>query len=118
MAYYEDLELDQGASARWQLQLMEEDGCSPRNLSNFSAIARVNHSTMADSSEVILMTANITAPPEKGVIDISLSFEQTQSMDRRRYAYDVHVEYYDSDRATTVVERILEGNLLVSRNAR
>lgn len=118
MAYYEDLELDQGASARWQLQLLEEDGESRRDLSGFSAVARVNNSTMADSSEVILMTANITAPPENGVIDISLSFEQTQTMDRRRYAYDVHVEYYDSDRATNVVERILEGNLLVSRNAR
>lgn len=118
MAHYEDLELDQGASARWQLQLLEEDGESRRDLSNYSAVARVNRSTMADSSEVILMTANITAPPEDGIIDISLSFEQTQTMSRRRYAYDVQIEWYDSDRATNVVERILEGNLLVSRNAR
>ena len=118
MAHYEDLEVDQGASARWQLQLTEADGHTVRDLAGFVAVARINNSTMADSAEVITMTANITAPPSLGIIDISLSHEQTQELNRRRYIYDVQVEYYDSDRFTSVVERILEGNLMISRNAR
>ena len=115
MAHYEDLSVDQGASVRYRLQLLSPDG-SIRDLSNFKARGTINRSQYADSSEATYFLVNIDAPPENGIIDISLSPSETEGLVRRRYIYDV--ELYSGDSDSTIVERILEGNLLVSRSPR
>ena len=116
MAQYEDLEVSAGASGRWKLKMLDEDG-SVRDLSDYTvtAVANRSWSALTDSDQVSFL-ANIDAPPEKGIINISLNPSQTSALDRRRYVYEVTLSYTDSDFDTTVVERVLEGNLMVSRN--
>jgi hypothetical protein len=113
MAYYEDIEVDQGASAKWEIQCLGPDG-EVRDLSNYLVRGRLNRSYDADSSEATDFLATIDAPPTKGIVVFSLDAMQTHQLDRRRYVYDIELEIQkDSDR---VVERILEGKVLVSRS--
>ena len=114
MAYYEDIEVDQGASVKYQIQLLDVDG-EKRNLSDYRARGRLNRSYDADSEEGMDFFVNIDSPPEKGVINFSLTPHETNLLDRRRYVYDIEIEYQE-DSDITVVERILEGKVLVSRS--
>ena len=114
MAHYEDIEIDQGASAKYQIQLLDING-EKRDLSDYRARGRLNRSHDADSDEGMDFFVNIDAPPENGIINFSLYPHETHQLTRRRYVYDIEIEYQqDSD--ITVVERILEGKVLVSRS--
>ena len=114
MAYYEDIEVDQGASVKYQIQLLDVDG-ERRDLSDYRARGRLNRSYDADSDEGVDFFVNIDSPPENGVINFSLTPRETHLLDRRRYVYDIEIEYQE-DSDVTVVERILEGKVLVSRS--
>ena len=114
MAHYEDIEVDQGASVKYQIQLLDVDG-EKRDLSDYQARGRLNRSYDADSDEALNFLVNIDSPPEKGVINFSLCPQETHMLIRRRYVYDIEIEY-KADSDTTVVERILEGKVLVSRS--
>ena len=113
MAHYEDIEIDQGTDALFQVQCLGPDG-EVRDLTNFRARGRLNRSYDADSAEGTDFLVTIDAPPTKGIVVFSLDAMQTHQLDRRRYVYDIELEIQrDSDR---VVERILEGKVLVSRS--
>lgn len=118
MAQYEDLELDQGSDAKWEVKLLQTDG-TPRNLTGYSVQGMVNRSYGADSSEAIAFTTRI-APSNAiaGILEFRLTHDQTDLMKRRRYVYDLELTYIDSDAigVPTIKERILEGNLIVSRS--
>lgn len=114
MAYYEDIEVDQGASVKYQIQLLDVDG-ERRDLSDYRARGRLNRSYDADSDEGLDFFVNIDSPPQNGVINFSLTPNETHLLDRRRYVYDIEIEYQE-DSDVTVVERILEGKVLVSRS--
>ena len=79
----------------------------------------VNRSYGADSSEAIAFTTRI-APSNAiaGILEFRLTHDQTDLMKRRRYVYDLELTYIDSDAigVPTIKERILEGNLIVSRS--
>ena len=113
MAHYEDIEIDQGATVKYQVQLLGPDG-EVRDLSNYRARGTLNRSYEASDSESLSFLVNIDAPPTQGIINFSLNARQTSQLTRRRYVYDLEIEYQeDSDRT---VERILEGKVLVSRS--
>ena len=113
MAHYEDLEIDQGASAKWQVQCLGPDG-EKRNLSNYRGRGSLKRSYEASDSDALSFLVNIEAPPTDGLVTFSLNALQTSQLTRRRYVYDVEIEIVeDSD---TTVERILEGKVLVSRS--
>jgi hypothetical protein len=113
MAHYEDIEVDQGASVKYQIQCLGPDG-EVRDLSNYRVRGRLNRSYDADSDEGTDFLMTIDAPPTQGLINFSLNAEQTALLTRRRYVYDIEIEYgQDSDQ---IVERILEGKVLVSRS--
>jgi len=113
MAHYEDIEVDQGASAAWQILCLGPDG-EVRDLSNYRARGSLNRSYDAPDSEALSFLVNIEAPPTSGTVNFSLNARQTSELTRRRYVYDVEIELQqDSD---TTVERILEGKVLVSRS--
>jgi hypothetical protein len=113
MAFYEDLEVDQGANAKWQLKLLDVDK-SVRDLNGFTVRGKINRSYDADSDEAISFGVTIVEPKTSGLVELTLTNVQTDSLTRRRYVYDVEVEYLDSDQ--TIVERVLEGKLMVSRS--
>lgn len=113
MAQYEDLEVDQGADAKWQVKMLEADG-TVRDLTNFTVRGKANRSYSADSSEAITFDAAVLNPASEGILEFRLTNAQTDTMTRRRYVYDVEVEY--TDNGTDIVERVLEGNLMVSKS--
>ena len=113
MAHYEDIEIDQGASVKYQVQLLGPDG-EVRDLSNYRARATLNRSYEASDSEALSFLTNIDAPPTQGIINFSLNARQTSQLTRRRYVYDLEIEYQEDSDQT--VERVLEGKVLVSRS--
>ena len=113
MAHYEDLEIDQGASAKWQVQCLGPDG-NIRDLSNFRARGSVKKIYETSDSDSLNFLVNIEAPPTSGVVTFSLNASQTSQITRRRYVYDVEMEIQEDSDIT--VERILEGKVLVSRS--
>ena len=114
MAHYEDIEVDQGADALYQIQCLGPDG-EVRDLSNYYVRGRLNRSWDADSDEGVDFLTTVDAPPENGIINFSLNATQTSQLTRRRYVYDIEIEHYSQDSVNTV-ERILEGKVLVSRS--
>ena len=114
MAHYEDIEIDQGADALFQIQCLGPDG-ETRDLSDFYVRGRLNRSWDADSDEGVPFLTTIDAPPTKGIINFSLNAKQTSQLTRRRYVYDIEIEHYSQDSYPTV-GRILEGKVLVSRS--
>ncbi len=112
MAQYEDLTIDQGADVAIQLELLEKDG-SIKNLVGFSAAAKMKRSYNADSDNTLAFTASITelnAP--LGILVLELTNTQTNTLKSGRWVYDVEISYQDS--GSTIVERILEGNIEVT----
>ena len=117
MAQYRDLEIDQGSDVKWEIELQQTDG-TPRDLTDYVITGNVNRSYDADSSELFVMGSTLIAPFSAGVFEVSLSNVQTEQMTRRRYVYDIEVSYIDSDASgsPTIKERVLEGNIMVSRS--
>ena len=115
MAQYEDLEVDQGTDMKWQVKMLSTDG-SPRDTTGYLIRGNVNRSYDADSSEMVSFTTSLLPPSTGGVVEFMLTNTQTDAMQRRRYVYDLEVEYVDPGSGATMVERILEGNLIVSRS--
>ena len=115
MAQYEDLEVDQGSDIKWQVKMLSTDG-APRDVTGYTFRGNVNRSYDADSSEMVSFTTAMVPPATSGVIEFILTNTQTDALKRRRYVYDLEVEFVDAATGTTMVERILEGNLAVSRS--
>jgi hypothetical protein len=117
MAQYRDLEIDQGSDVKWEIELQQTDG-TPRDLTNYTIVGNANRSYDADSSELFAMGSRIITPSSQGVFEVSLTNIQTEQMNRRRYVYDIEVLYIDSDAvgSPTIKERVLEGNIMVSRS--
>ena len=113
MAHYEDIEIDQGASAKWQILCLGPDG-EVRDLSNYRARGSVKRSYEASDSEALDFLVNIEAPPTTGTINFSLNAQQTSQLTRRRYVFDIEMEL--AQVSDTTVERVLEGKVLVSRS--
>jgi len=117
MANHRDLEIDQGSDVKWEIELQQTDG-TPRDIENYTVIGNVNRSYDADSSELFVMGSTLIAPFSAGIFEVSLTNAQTEQMTRRRYVYDIEVVYIDSDASgsPTIKERVLEGNIVVSRS--
>lgn len=112
MAQYEDISIDQGADIAVELHLVNLDG-SPKNLTNHTVQGKIKKTYNSDSADTIDFVSNIIAPPTDGVVTIALSNIQTDAMKAGRYVYDVELSFTDSD-SNLVVERILEGKILVT----
>lgn len=114
MADYEDFTIDQGADVAIELHLQESNG-NTKDLSAHSANAKMKRSyNSVDSDEIVDFTAAIAEPPTDGILILSLTNEQTDTLNpRNRYVYDVELTFLDSD-SNTIIERILEGKIKVS----
>jgi hypothetical protein len=111
--YYEDLEVPQGTDYRFQIQMYTGEG-SRRDLSNVSEVrGEINYSYQANDSDAVNFFCTVDAPPTKGVINCTLSAEQTEGLDRRRYLYDIEMVY--NSKGYSVTERVLEGKVIVDK---
>ena len=113
MATYEDFAIDQGADIALELELVETDG-STKNLTGHFVTAKLKRNYNSDTDETLDFTTIIADPPTNGIVVLSLSNIQTDSLSSRgRYVYDVELSYNDSD-GNTMIERILEGKIKVN----
>lgn len=112
MAYYEELTIDQGTDVAIDIYLVNKDG-SKKDLTGYTAGARMATSYDADSDDKIRFSAGIASPATDGVVNLSLTNEQTTTLNpKKRYVYDVEISL-DSDGDTTI-ERVLQGLITVT----
>ena len=111
MATYEDFTIDQGADLALQIELVNPDG-SKKDLTGYTAAAKMKKTYR--STESIDFTAVVPSPPLEGIVTISLTNLQTDTLSTRgRYVYDVEISFVDDD-GHTIIERILEGKIKVN----
>lgn len=111
MAQYEDFSIDQGADVALELILLDNNN-NKKNLAGHIVTAKAKRTYNSDSADTFDFTAIIADPAQDGVVTLSLTNAQTDTMKPGRYVYDVELSYQDSD-ANTIIERILEGKLTV-----
>lgn len=115
MAQYEEFTIDQGADVALEIHLVDKDG-NKKDLTSYSAAAKMKKTYNSDSDDTTSFTAIIAAPTTAGIVTLSLTNTQTDSLKAGRYVYDVEISYADSDE-NTIIERVLEGRIQVTPSA-
>jgi len=112
MAHYEDLSIDQGTDVAIDIYLVNKDN-SKKDLTGYTAAARMSTIYYADSDDKISFSAAIAAPATDGILNLSLTNAQTTTLNpKKRYVYDVEISL-DSD-GTATIERVLQGLITVT----
>lgn len=107
---YEDITINQGTDVAVEIHLIHDSG-SAYDLTNHSVAARLKRrfGDSADDPDTIDFNTIVVNPSTDGIINLSLTNIQTDSMKTRgRYVYDVEVSYTDSD-DNNIIQRVLEG---------
>lgn len=107
---YEDITINQGTDVAVEIHLIHDSG-SAYDLTNHSVAARLKRrfGDSADDPDTIDFNTIVVNPSTDGIINLSLTNIQTDSMKTRgRYVYDVEVSYTDSDN-NNIIQRVLEG---------
>ncbi len=112
MAQHEDFTIDQGADAAIELHLTDKFGAT-KNLTGYSVLSKMKKSLASDSADTINFTAIISDPPSDGILTLSLNNLETDNIKAGRYLYDTEISFVDSD-ANTIIERVLEGSIIVT----
>lgn len=107
MAEYEKFTFDIGSDIAVQLELVDNSG-NPKNLLNYSAAAKMKKNYNSDSADTL--DFSVAMSPLAGVVTLSLTNQQTNTLRVGNYVYDVELTYVDSNGAT-IVERVLEGKI-------
>lgn len=95
MATYANIYIDQGADFR-SIVVIEDQNTDPLDLTNLTIYGQIRRTYLSDTS----FDFTITKPsPTDGEIEIALSADTTESMNRGRYVYDVFAE--DAGNGTT-----------------
>lgn len=113
MATYEDFIIDQGSDFALQVELVNPDE-STKDLSGYSVSAKMKKNFNSQSQDTIEFTAIVADPTSSGVVTISLTNTQTDTLSARgRYVYDIEISFIDGS-GNTIVERVLEGKIKVN----
>jgi hypothetical protein len=115
MAKYDEFEIDQGADFAMEIHLEEQDG-TVKDLSNYFVEAKVKRTYNSDSDNTFNFNAIIAEPETDGIITLELNNQQTDTMKKGRYVFDVEISFIDSDN-NTIIERVLEGVMNVKPSA-
>jgi len=113
MAEYEKIDIDQGSDIAIQLELVDQNN-NKKDLSNFSAAAKMKRNFNSDSSDTTTFSAAITDAND-GILTLSLTNAQTSALKVGTYVYDVEISFEDSA-SNTIIERVLEGKIRVHPN--
>jgi len=113
MAEYEKFDIDQGSDIAIQLDLVDQNN-NKKDLSNYSAAAKMKRTFNSDSSDTTTFTAAIT-DADDGILTLSLTNAQTSALKVGTYVYDVEISFQDSA-SNTIIERVLEGKIRVHPN--
>ena len=110
MAEYEKFTFDIGSDIAVQLELVDLSG-NPKDLSNYSAAAKMKRNYNSDSADTTDFAVAIQ--PTDGIVTLSLTNQQTNALRVGNYVYDVEISFVDSN-GSRVVERVLEGKILAN----
>lgn len=113
MAEYEKFDIDQGSDIAIQLDLVDQNN-NKKDLTDFSAAAKMKRTFNSDSSDTTTFSAAITDADE-GAVTLSLTNAQTSALKVGTYVYDVEISFQDSA-DNTIIERVLEGKIRVHPN--
>jgi hypothetical protein len=111
MAYYEEIQIDQGADVAVEVHLVETCGKKVKDLNGYTAAAKLKRTYTSDSDDTTDFTIAIVA--DDGIVTMSLSNTQTDALKAGRYVYDLEIMSYDSDNVL-LIERVLEGRAVVT----
>jgi len=112
MATYEEFTIDQGADAAIEIHLVNPNG-SAKDLTDHTIAAKMKRTFNSDSDDTTTFSSIVASPATDGVATLSLTNTQTDALKPGRYVYDVEMSYIDSD-SNTIIERVLEGKILVT----
>ena len=104
MALYEELEIDQGSTFRYQVDLTTSSG-DPYDLNGFTITSQIRKTY---KSTVVVGTFTPTNPA-LGRIILTLTDEETAAIAAGRYVYDVFIQGPGGQRY-----RVLEGMITVT----
>jgi len=113
MAEYEKFTIDQGSDIAIQLELVDQNN-NKKNLTSYSAAAKMKRTFNSDSSDTTSFAAAVTDATD-GILTLSLTNSQTSALKVGSYVYDVEISFVDSS-ANTIIERVLEGKIRVNPN--
>jgi hypothetical protein len=113
MAEYEKFTIDQGSDIAIQLELVDQNN-NKKNLTSYSAAAKMKRTFNSDSSDTTSFSAAVTDATD-GIVTLSLTNSQTSALKVGSYVYDVEISFVDSS-ANTIIERVLEGKIRVNPN--
>jgi len=113
MAEYEKFTIDQGSDIAIQLELVDQNN-NKKNLTSYSAAAKMKRSFNSDSSDTTSFSAAVTDATD-GILTLSLTNSQTSALKVGSYVYDVEISFVDSS-SNTIIERVLEGKIRVNPN--
>lgn len=111
MAHYEEIQIDQGSDVAVEVHLVETCGHKVKDLSGYTAAAKIKKTYTSDSDDTTDFT--ITIVENDGIITMSLTHDQTDALKAGRYVYDLEISTTDSDNVT-LIERVLEGRAVVT----
>ena len=112
MAQEETFTIDQGADVAIQLHLIDPTG-GAKDLANHTINAKKKKNFNSDSADTQTFNTVIATPSTDGILTLSLTNTQTDSLRAGKYVYDVEMSFVDSD-SNVVIERVLEGRIVVS----
>jgi hypothetical protein len=112
MAQYEEITIDQGTDVAVEVHLINKDG-SKKNLTNHTVAAKMKKTFNSDSDDTTSFNTVIATPPTDGIATLTLTNVQTDALKPGRYVYDVEMSYTDSA-GDSIIERVLEGKVLVT----
>lgn len=112
MAQYEDFDIGQGTDITLQLELVDRSAAK-KDLTGYGANAQIRKTHNSSDSDAVSFSSQIASPSTDGVVNLTLTNEQTSALKAGRYVYDVEIYYQDSD-LNTIVERVLEGRINIT----
>ena len=110
MAEYEKITIDKGSDIAIQLELVDQSG-NAKNLTNYSAAAKMKRNYNSGDSDTLSFSAAVE--PNTGIVTLSLTNAQTDTLKVGNYVYDAEISFVDSN-GSTIKERVLEGKIRVS----
>ena len=110
MAEYEKITIDKGSDIAIQLELVDQSG-NAKNLTNYSAAAKMKRNYNSGDSDTLDFSAAVGTVD--GVVTLSLTNAQTDTLKVGNYVYDAEISFVDSN-GSTIKERVLEGKIRVS----
>jgi|TARA_B110000908_G_scaffold167905_1_gene221723 hypothetical protein len=112
MAQEETFTIDQGSDVAIELHLIDPTG-GAKDLNNHTINAKMKKNFNSDSADTQIFNSIIATPATDGIITLSLTNAQTDSLRAGKYVYDVEMSFVDSD-SNVVIERVLEGRIVIS----